>query len=108
MRVSKLLPMICLAGLLLATAAWAAARDDVMIRDRLDDKRNKIFELHNTGDRLVVVKVQLTRRCQGQTNNRKPEVREHWINAKSRVRLGRQRAETSCPREYRILAAAYR
>jgi hypothetical protein len=107
MRVSKLLPLACLAGLLLATAVWAAARDDVMIRARLDDERNKVFELVNTGDRLVAVKVELTKRCQGQTNNRKPEVREHWVNANSRVRLGRQRAETTCPREYRILAADY-
>jgi hypothetical protein len=104
----KLLPLAGLAGLLLATAVWAAARDDVMIRERLDDERNKIFELHNTGDRLVVVTVELTKRCQGQTNNRKPEVREHRVSAKSRVRLGRQREETSCPREYRILAADYR
>ena len=108
MRFSKLLPLACLAGILLTTAAWAAARDDVMIRDKLDNERSKIFELINSGDRLVVVKVQLTKRCQGQTNNRKPEVREHWISAKSRVRLGRQRAETSCPREYRILSAEYR
>ena len=96
------------ACLMLANVALADARGDVIIRDKLDDERNTIFELINTGDKRVVVKVKMTKTCEGQSNNDEPQIREHWVGAGSRVRLGRTRAGTSCPREYRIVSAEYR
>ena len=100
---------LALLALLLPTLLLADARSDVIIRERRDDDRNKIFELINTGDRTVWVKVQLDKRCQGQTNNsRKPQIREHWVSAKSRVQLARAWAQTSCRHDFRILTAEYR
>ena len=94
--------------LLLAVPVLADARGDVIIRDKLDDKRNTIFELINTGEQRVVAQVKMTKNCQGQSNNDEPEIIEHWVTAKSRVRLGRTRSGTACPRDYRIISATYR
>jgi len=96
------------ACLLLAAPVLADARGDVIIRDKLDDDRNTIFELINTGNQLVVVQVKMTKNCEGQSNNDNPELTEHWVPSKSRVRLGRTRSGTACPREYRIVSAEYR
>lgn len=98
-----------LGATLLLTAAHAGAMSDVIVRERRDEDRNKIFELINTGQRNVWAKVRLVKRCTGQTNDsRKPKVTEHFVSSQSKVRLGRAWADTTCSYDYRIVEADYR
>lgn len=94
---------------LLACAVLAGAASDVIVRERQDDERNTIYELINTGERQVAVKVRLTKTCSGQTNDsREPKTMNYFLGPKETLRLGRAWSGTSCVHDYRIVEAEYR
>ena len=101
---------VCLTVALFAgflAPAFGSARDDVRIRSDRDKERTTVYTLANDGARTVKAKVELTIDWSGISSDRKPGVRDHWVNAGETVELGKTRFDSSCRRDYRILEATY-
>ena len=101
---------IVLGALLVAgmfTIVLADARSDLRIKTEVDEERYKVYKLVNLSDKTIRAKVSLEKRCSGVSNNKKPSVREYWVNAGSEVELGRAWPQSTCRRTYRIIEAQY-
>ncbi len=89
-----------------ASVAWAGATVDLRIDTRKDEKRNTIYLLTNTGDRLIEAKVEMLKDCTG--NRRKPIVRTFWVEPGKSKQIAKAWAETSCRHSYRVQTAEYK
>ena len=100
-----LLGSLLVAGLF--TIVLADARTDLRIKTEVNEERYKVYKLMNLSDQTIHAKVSLEKRCSGVSNNKKPIVREYWVNANSEVELGRAWPQSTCRRTYRIVEADY-
>jgi hypothetical protein len=101
---------ILLGALLVAgmfTVALADARSNLRIKTEVDAERYKVYKLVNLSDQTIRAKVSLEKRCSGVTNNKKPSVREYWVDPGAEVELGRAWPQSTCRRTYRIIEAQY-
>ena len=90
-----------------APAILADALQDVRIDTEEDEKRNTIFKLVNSGERMVLVTIEYEKVCSGVANTQKPKTRQLGVRPKSSVQLAKAWSQTTCRREYRIVKADY-
>lgn len=88
-------------------AAVADARSDLSIRTQEDAEHYTIYKLVNDGDAPIKATVQLTKQCSGVSGEKQPKPTEHWLKPKSEIELGRAWPQSTCRRDYRIVAAEY-
>jgi hypothetical protein len=89
------------------SVALADAQADLSIRTHENDERYKIFKLVNRGTTAIKATVQLTKRCSGVSNNKKPRKTDYWVNPNTEIELGRAWSQSTCTRDYRVVKAEY-
>ena len=100
-----LLGTLLVAGV--CATALADARADLRIKTEIDEERYKVYKLVSLSDKTIRAKVSLEKRCSGVSNNKKPSVREYWVNPGAEIELGRAWPQSTCRRTYRIIEAQY-
>ena len=100
-----LLGTLLVAGL--CATVLADARADLRIKTEVNAERYKVYKLVNLSDKTIKAKVSLEKRCSGVSNNKKPSVRDYWVNPGEEVGLGRAWPQSTCRRTYRIIEAQY-
>jgi len=89
------------------TLALADARADLRIKTKETEDRYKVFTLANDGETPIKATVELTKKCSGVSNGEKSKKTEYWIQADSEIELGRAWSQSTCKRDYRVVAAEY-